>query len=84
MHLIHSIGSKTHVLGRFGPFRYCTKVAAKLAELVALTHKFSKQIRVRIFRNERARSNPLVPKFMFWGVPDRFVTAQKSMQNLPN
>jgi hypothetical protein len=42
MHLIHSIGPKTHVLGRFGPFRYCTKVDAKLAELVPLTHKFVK------------------------------------------
>jgi hypothetical protein len=52
MHLIHSIGRKTHVLGRFGPFRYCTKVNAKLAELVPLTHKFAKQSRVGIFRNE--------------------------------
>jgi hypothetical protein len=41
-HAIHSIGPKTHVLGRFGPFRYCTKVDAKLAELVPLTHKFAK------------------------------------------
>jgi hypothetical protein len=29
-------------LGHFGPFRYCTKVDAKLAELVPLTHKFAK------------------------------------------
>jgi hypothetical protein len=29
------------------------KVDAKLAELVPLSHKFSKQIRVGIFRNER-------------------------------
>jgi hypothetical protein len=41
-HLIHSIGPKTHVLGHFGPFRYCTKVVAKLAEQVPLTHKFAK------------------------------------------
>jgi hypothetical protein len=27
---IHSIGPTTHVLGRFGPFHYCTKVDAKL------------------------------------------------------
>jgi hypothetical protein len=32
----------THVLGRFGRFRYCTKVDVKLAELVPLTHKFAK------------------------------------------
>jgi hypothetical protein len=41
-HVIHSIGHKTHVLERFGPFRYSTKVFAKLAELVPLTHKFAK------------------------------------------
>jgi hypothetical protein len=35
-HQIHSIGPKTHVLGRFGLFHYCTKVDAKLAELVPL------------------------------------------------
>jgi hypothetical protein len=39
-------------LGRFGPFRYCTKVDAKLAELVALSHKFAKQIHAGLFRNE--------------------------------
>jgi hypothetical protein len=39
---IHSIGPKIHVLARFGPFRYCTKVDAKLAELEPLTHKFAK------------------------------------------
>jgi hypothetical protein len=32
------------------------KVDAKLAELVPLMHKFAKQSRVRIFRNERIRS----------------------------
>jgi hypothetical protein len=31
--MIHSFGPKTHVLGRFRPFRYCTKLDAKLAEL---------------------------------------------------
>jgi hypothetical protein len=45
-HPIHSIGPKTHVLRRFGPFRYCTKVDAKLDELVPLSHKFAKQSRV--------------------------------------
>jgi hypothetical protein len=83
-HLIHSVGPKTHVLERFGPFRYCTKVDAILAELVPLTHKFAKQSLVRNFRNERPRSTPLDPKLMFWGISDRFVTARKSMQNWPN
>jgi hypothetical protein len=72
-HPIHSIGPKTHVLGRFGPFRYSTKFDAKLAEQVPLMHKFAKESRVRIFRNERTRSTPLDAKLMFWGVPGRFV-----------
>jgi hypothetical protein len=71
-------------LGRLGPFRYYTKIDAKLAELVPLSHKFSKQSRIGIFRNERTRSTPFDPKLMFWGVLDRFVTAQNSMQNWPN
>jgi hypothetical protein len=75
---------KTHVLGRLGPFRYCTKVDAKLAELAPLTYKFDKQTFVLIFRNERIRSTPLDPELMFWGVSDRFFTARKSMQNWPN
>jgi hypothetical protein len=83
-HPIHSIGPKTHVLGRFGPFRYCTKVDAKLAELVPLTHKLAKQSRIWNFRNERSRSTALVPKLIFWGVSDHFVTARKSWQNWPN
>jgi hypothetical protein len=41
-HVIHTIGGKTHVLVRFGPFRYSTKVNEKLAELVPLTHKLAK------------------------------------------
>jgi hypothetical protein len=57
------------------------KVDEKLAELVLLSHKFAKQIRVGIFRNERTRSTPFDPKLMFWGVSGHFVTAQKSMQN---
>jgi hypothetical protein len=47
---IRSIGPKTYILGHFGPFRYCTKVDAKLAELVPLTHKFAKRRYVRKFR----------------------------------
>jgi hypothetical protein len=76
--------TQTQILGRFGPFRYCTKVDAKLADLVPLTHKFAKQRRVRIFRNERIRSTLLDPKLLFWGVSDRFVTARKSIQNWSN
>jgi hypothetical protein len=64
-HMNHTIGPETHVLERLGPFRYCTKVDAKLAELVPLTHMFAKQSRVIIFRNERTRSTPLDPKLMF-------------------
>jgi hypothetical protein len=70
-------------LGRFGPFRYYPKVDAKLAELGPLSHKFAKQSRVEIFRNERTRSTLFDPKLMFWGISDRFVTARKSMQNWP-
>jgi hypothetical protein len=84
MQPIHSIGPKTHVLGRFEQFRYYTKVDAKLVEPVPLSHKFAKQSRVGIFRNERTRSTPLDRKLMFLGVSDHFVTARKSMQNLPN
>jgi hypothetical protein len=51
---------------------------------MTLSHKFAKQSRVRIFRNEHTRSTPLDPKLMFWGISDRFVTAQKSMQNWLN
>jgi hypothetical protein len=83
-HPIHSIGRKTHVLGCFGPFRCCTKVAAKLAELAPLTHKFTKQRHVEMLRNERTRSTLMDTKLMFRGVSDRFVTAQKSMQNRAN
>jgi hypothetical protein len=37
-----------------------------------------------MFHNERTRSTPLDPKHIFRGVSDRFMTAQKSMQNRPN
>jgi hypothetical protein len=79
MHPIHSIGPKTQVLGRFRPFHYGMKVDAKLAELVPLSHKFSKLSRLGIFRNERTQSTPFDQKLMFWGVSDRFVTTRKSM-----
>jgi hypothetical protein len=78
------MGPKTHVLRRFGPFRYSTKVDAKLGELVPLTHKFAKQSCVGNFGNERTRCTPLDPKLMFWDLSDRFVAVRKSMQNLLN
>jgi hypothetical protein len=71
-------------LGRFGLFRYSTKVDVKLAELVQLSHKFAKQSSVGIFCNERTRSTPFVPKLIFLGVSDRFVTARMPMQNWLN
>jgi hypothetical protein len=72
---------KTHVLDRFEPIHYGTKVYAKLAELVPLTHMFAKRNCVRLFRNERTRSTPLVPKLMFWGISNCFDTARKTVQN---
>jgi hypothetical protein len=65
------------VLGHFGPFRYCTKVDAKLVELVLLTHKSAKRCSVGKFRNERTRSTPLDPKLMFWGFSNYSITAPK-------
>jgi hypothetical protein len=52
------------------------KVYAKLAELGPVTHKFAKQSRVRIFRNERTRSTPLDPKSQVLGCfgPFRYCT----------
>jgi hypothetical protein len=67
--------------GAFQTVSLLLKVDAKLAELVPLSHKFTKQSRVGFFHNERTRSTPLDPKLMFWGVSDHFVTARKSMQN---
>ena len=46
----------------FGTVGCLTKLGAKRAELVL---KFVPRSRVRIFRNERNRSNPLDPKLMF-------------------
>jgi hypothetical protein len=84
MHPIHSIGPKTHILGRFRLCRYCTKVDAKLNEQVPLTHRFTKRSCVEIFRNERSWSTPLDEKLKFWSISDCFVTARNSMQNWPN
>jgi hypothetical protein len=49
MHLIHSVGSKTPILGRSGLFPYCTKVDAKLAEMAPLVHKFAKEVASKFF-----------------------------------
>ena len=46
-----------------GPFGCLTKLGAKRAELVQM---FVPRSRVRIFRNERTRSTPFVPKLTFW------------------
>jgi hypothetical protein len=64
-HPIHSIGPKTHVLVYFGPFRYCTKVDAKLADVGPLTRKFAKRSGFEIFHNECTQSTQLGPKLMF-------------------
>ena len=48
-----------------GPFRYCTKLAAKRAKLVQLMQKFVPRSRVVIFHNQRTLSTPLDPKLIF-------------------
>ena len=52
-----------YLLRAFGTVGCLTKLVAKRAELVL---KFMPRSRVRIFRNERNRSNPLDPKLTFW------------------
>ena len=52
-----SFGVFLSVRVHFGPFRYCTKHGAKRAKLVQLMQKFVQRCLVRIFRNERSRSN---------------------------
>jgi hypothetical protein len=64
-HAIHPIGPQTHVLGQFGPFRYCMNFSAKRAELVQLMDRIVQRSRVRIFCNERSRCTPFEPKLMF-------------------
>ena len=48
-----------------GPFRYCTKLGAKWAELLQLMQKFMPRSRVGTFRCERTRNTPWDPKLMF-------------------
>jgi hypothetical protein len=80
-HPIHPIGPQTHVLGRFGLFRYYTIFGAKWAKLMPLMNKFVQRNRVEIFRNERTRSTLLDAKLIFWGLSDCFVTARTSGPN---
>ena len=51
-----------------GSFRNCMRLVAKHTELVQLMQKFVPRSRIGIFRNERIRSTPLVPKLMSWCV----------------
>ena len=48
-----------------GPFRYCTKLGAKWAELVQLMQKFMPRSRVWTFRYERTRNTPWDAKLKF-------------------
>jgi hypothetical protein len=57
-----------NVLGAFGTVRYYTKLDAERAEQVQLMQKFMPSSRIIIFRKERTRSTPLVPKLIFWFV----------------
>jgi hypothetical protein len=54
-----------------GPFRYCTKLAAKHAKLVQLMQKFVPRSRVGMFHNVCSQSTPLDSKLMFWCVSFR-------------
>jgi hypothetical protein len=47
-HPFEPIGPQTHVLVRFGTFRYCKNFGTKWAELVPLMHKFMQRCRIRI------------------------------------
>jgi hypothetical protein len=71
----------------FGVFRTVLsphRNRCKRAELVQVVHMFVQRCHVGIFHNEHTRSNRLDPKLMFWCVWDRFINAQKMMQNGPN
>ena len=51
------------ILVHLGLFGCLTKLGAERAELV---QKFMPRSRIRIFRNDSTRSDPLDPKLMFW------------------
>jgi hypothetical protein len=69
-HQIHSIGPKIDVFGRFEPFRFCTKVDAKLAKLVPLTQKFAKRSDIGKFHNESTWSTNFDPKLSYCMIVD--------------
>jgi hypothetical protein len=81
IHPIHPIGPQTHVLGHFGPFRYCINIGAKWTELVPLMHKFVQRSRVGIFHDEWTRSILLDAKLMCWGLSDSFLIARTLRRN---
>ena len=56
-----------------GPFGCLTKLGGKRVELV---QKFVPRSCVRIFRNERTRSTPFVPKLTFWCISYHFGTSR--------
>jgi len=56
-----------------GPFGCLTKLGAKRVEQV---QKFVPRSCVRIFRNERTRSTPFVPKLTFWCISYHFGTSR--------
>jgi hypothetical protein len=80
-HLKHYIWRKTHLLGCFTAFCYCTTIDPKRAEQVQVANKLARPNCVVIFRYECTQSTPFDAKLIFWGVSHRFVTARKSMQN---
>ena len=71
----------------FGPFRYCTKLGAKWANLVQLMQNFMTWFCAWIFRNERTWSTTSDPKLMFWCVSFRsgaFWTVSLLQENAPH
>ena len=64
-HPIHPTRSQTHVLGRFGPFRYCTNFDAIRAEMVRFMHKFVQRSRVGIFTTNAPDPPHWIPKTCF-------------------
>jgi hypothetical protein len=76
-HLIQSIRPRTHVLGRFGTFRYCTKVNTKLAELAPLTPKISKWSCVGIFLQRAHLIQSIRPRTHVLGRPEPFCNCTK-------
>jgi hypothetical protein len=70
--------------GRFGPPRYYMNVNAKLAELVPLSHKFTKKVTSEFLATNAPDLLHLTQNSCFRGVSDRIVFARKSLQNWPN